>query len=170
MIKVAQNTILQAYRSAPWRNQYQLMGVYALIVVGVAVIAGIYLNVTARAATMGREVQSLQEVILDTRQRNSDLEIQYAQLTSYAVMSDRARELGFKPTGPEQIVYVGVPGYQPGTAVEFAPPPALEISNEPVLPPGFNETLFEWLARWVAEPSQIITQIQPAMPAQEGQR
>ena len=48
--------LTQAYSQAPWRKQLKFIGLFLLLVVFVALIAGIYLDVTARAATIGREI------------------------------------------------------------------------------------------------------------------
>jgi cell division protein FtsL len=57
----------QAYSQLPWRSQTQLIVVFMLVVVAAALIAFIYLNTTAQAATIGRQIQELQ-VRLDDAQ------------------------------------------------------------------------------------------------------
>jgi len=49
--------IIHAYKQAPWRVQRQWVGAFLLIVIGGAMIAALYLDVTARAAVAGREIQ-----------------------------------------------------------------------------------------------------------------
>ena len=50
----------QAYTQAPWRKQLHMIGTILLALVSAAIVAGIYLNVTARAAAEGREIQDMQ--------------------------------------------------------------------------------------------------------------
>ena len=50
----------QAYSQAPWRSQTQLIVVFMLVVVTTALVAFIYLNTTAQAATIGRQIQEMQ--------------------------------------------------------------------------------------------------------------
>jgi hypothetical protein len=50
----------QAYSQAPWRSQTQLIVVFMLMVVTTALVAFIYLNTTAQAATIGRQIQEMQ--------------------------------------------------------------------------------------------------------------
>ena len=69
----------QAYSQAPWRKQLQIIGLFSLILVFGALVAGIYLNVSARAATAGRDIQSKQEEI-----EALDLEIEDLQCFSPA--------------------------------------------------------------------------------------
>ena len=52
--------LTQAYSQAPWRKQMYMIGVILLVLVSAAIIAGIYLNVTARAAAVGRQIQEMQ--------------------------------------------------------------------------------------------------------------
>lgn len=49
----------QAYEQTPWRRQIQAIGIFMLVVVVVALVAGINLIVTSRAATYGREIQDM---------------------------------------------------------------------------------------------------------------
>jgi hypothetical protein len=168
MLKAAQKTFFQAYRIAPWRDQYQVLGVFALVIVSVALVAGVYLSVTARAATMGREVQVLQDQILTTKQHNAALETTLALITSSSIMEQRAQALGFVPADPSDILYLPVPGYHARSEAVFAPPPALASSNQPALAPEFSQSLFAWLGYILQEPErieQVITQIQPTSTA-----
>ena len=50
----------QAYSQAPWRSQTQIIVVFMLAVVAAALVAFIYLNTTAQAATIGRQIQEMQ--------------------------------------------------------------------------------------------------------------
>ena len=105
--------LFKTYRQASWRIQRQWLGLILLGVILIAMVAGVYLNVTARASLAGREVQMLEEQITENQRTNADLETQLAAQTSTAAMEQRASELGFQPANPEEIVYVFVPGYVP---------------------------------------------------------
>ena len=87
--------IVQKVRQAPWRVQRQWIGLFLLGLVVMAMVAGIYLNVTVRATLAGREIQALlnpslinlnpdlQPNSIATNQCiNSELEMQLADLTS----------------------------------------------------------------------------------------
>lgn len=50
----------QAYSQSPWRSQTQLIVVFMLVMVISALVAFIYLNTTAQAATIGRQIQEMQ--------------------------------------------------------------------------------------------------------------
>src|SRR5215208_2488896 len=87
--------IIHAYKQAPWRVQRQWIGAFLLIVIGAAMIAALYLDVTARAALTGRDIQDLRIEITTIQRGNADLETQLADLTSTAVMQQRAVQLGY---------------------------------------------------------------------------
>ncbi len=60
-------------------------------------IAALYLDVTARAAVAGREIQEMRFEITTIQRANADLETQLAELTSTAEMEHRARRPGLPP-------------------------------------------------------------------------
>jgi cell division protein FtsB len=135
--------IIHAYRQAPWRVQRQWVGVFLLLVIGAAMVAAIYLDVTARTAVTGREIQEMRIQITTIQRENADLETQLADLTSMAAMERRARDLGYRPVQPGELDYVSVPGYVPPepaillAASDATPPP----SN---LPAEYTQSLLEW--------------------------
>jgi cell division protein FtsL len=136
--------IIHAYKQAPWRVQRQYVGVFLLFVIGASMIAALYLSVTARAAVAGRGIQELRLEIAAVQRANADLEIQLADLTSTAVMEQRALQLGYRPVKPGELEYMAVPGFA-------APEPAILLAAqdaaqpEPILPPEYTQSLIEWL-------------------------
>jgi hypothetical protein len=146
MIKAARDTILQAYPNAPWRSQVQVIGVFAVGLVSIAMLAGLYLYVSVQAATLGREIQDIQADVLELQRENANLETELARLTSAAVMENRALELGFLPVSHASREYLPVPGYTPRNAAVLAPPPGMTVADGTEFPPELNQTLFQWLA------------------------
>jgi len=137
--------IVDKARQAPWRAQRQWIGLLLLAFVAVAMVAGLYLSVTARASIGGREIQTLTEQINTQQRDNADLQIQLAGLTSARAMQSRAEHLGFAPVALEEILYVQVMGYTPAGAVDLS-------SNDtypptPILLPAYTESLFDWVTR-----------------------
>jgi cell division protein FtsL len=136
--------IIHAYKQAPWRVQRQYVGAFLLIVIVVALVSALYLDVTARSALAGREIQDLQIDITTVQRMNADLETELAGLTSSSAMQQRALVLGYRPVKPGELDYVFVPGYA-------APEPDILLAavdvNEPVyrLPAQYTESLLEWL-------------------------
>src|SRR5512142_2299593 len=103
--------IIHAYKQAPWRVQRQWIGAFLLVVIGAAMIAALYLDVTARAAVAGREIQEARLEITAVQRENADLQTQLADLTSTATMQKRAVALGYRPVKPGELDYVAVPGF-----------------------------------------------------------
>lgn len=137
----------QAYSQAPWRKQLAFLGLFLLIVVFIALIAGIYLNLSARASKAGRDVQSMQSTVLTLERSNADLKTRLGQLNSSREMEARARALGFKPVDPETTTYMLIPGYIERQPVRLAPPYQPALHSAAVIPAEYTESLFVWLER-----------------------
>jgi hypothetical protein len=135
--------IIHAYKQAPWRIQRQWVGAFLLAVIGIAMVAALFLDVTARAAVAGREMQEMRFEILSIQRSNADLETRLAKLTSSSEMERRARVLGYRPVQPGELDYIAVPGF-------VAPEPdilraAADVTiPETSLPYEYSESLIEW--------------------------
>lgn len=135
--------IIHAYKQAPWRVQRQYVGAFLLVVIVSAMVAALYLQVTAGAARAGREIQEMRFEITAIQRANADLETQLANLTSTAEMQRRAIEMGYRPVKPGELDYVAVPGF-------VAPEPAILLAAEDVtdysqsLPSAYTQSLIEW--------------------------
>jgi hypothetical protein len=114
------------------------------------------LDVTARAATMGREILIMESDIANLHLDIADLETQLAIVTSASEMEERARRLGFQPVEMDQAMYVIVPGYIPPEQVTIAPPSSPVRTIAATLPPDFTESLFDWLRRTLFLPSERV--------------
>jgi hypothetical protein len=135
--------IIHAYKQAPWRVQRQWVGAFLLGVVGLAMIAALYLDVTARTAVAGREIQQLRFEIAALQRSNADLDTELAALTSTAAMRQRALELGYRPVTPGELDYIAVPGF-------YVPEPAILLAADDsaprayTLPMEYTQSLLEW--------------------------
>jgi hypothetical protein len=170
--------LTHAYSQAPWRKQTYLIGVFLLILVSVAIVAGIYLNVTARAAAVGREIQEMQvrvygyhnlegsanetDVPIEELDQNiANLTSQLAYLTSYSVMQARVKDLGLIPLDASHIDYVEVPGYVERQTTSLAPPPEPVVVNASIIAPEFKESLFEWVTDQVRKTVRLFGEAGP---------
>jgi len=136
--------IIHAYRQAPWRVQRQYVGAFLLVVIVLALVAALYLDVTARAAVAGREIQEVRFDITAIQRSNADLETELAKLTSTAVMEKRALDLGYRPVKPGELDYVAVPGFVvPEPAILLAAEDSAPYSN--ALPREYTQSLLEWV-------------------------
>ncbi len=172
------NRITQAYSQAPWRKQMYMIGVVLLILVSVAIVAGIYLNVTARASAVGRQIQEMQVRVYgyhyltgdagenylpieELEQQIANLNGQLAYLTSYTVMQQRVKDLDLEQLPADQIMYIEVPGYMERQTTSLAPPPLPVVVNAQVIDPQFRESLFDWVTEQVQNTAQILREAIP---------
>jgi hypothetical protein len=130
-------------RQAPWRVQLQWVVLFLLSLVLMAMVAGIYLNITVRATLAGHDILSLQGKITTNKRINADMESNLASLTSVEAMQPRAEALGFQPANPDDITYVAVPGYVARTSVDLSIPGTSQPAA-PVILPEYTESWFDY--------------------------
>jgi hypothetical protein len=145
--------VTQAYSQAPWRKQLQIIGLFLLFLVVAALVAGIYLNVTARAAIIGRDIQGKQKALEALQRENVDLQTRLAYVTSAEEMEKRALAMGFTPIVTDEALYIRVPEYVGRQPAALAPSSQPPLVSAPVLPAEYSESLFEWLAKEMEKPS-----------------
>ncbi len=141
------NTVIDyvhAYKQAPWRIQRQWIGAFLLAVLGLAMVAALYLDVTAQAGIAGRVIQDMTSETIANQQMNFDLETKLAELTSNSVIEQRASALGYVQVDPTQLQYLVVPGYaQPQPEILTGVSPLRP--SAPSIPPEYTESLLDWL-------------------------
>lgn len=138
---------LDSARSMPLNIQRQWVILFAVGIAVIAMVSGLYLDVTARAAITGREIQNLELVIASNRRTNADYETDFALLMSNQAMQDRARESGFEMLEQGQVEYMIVPGYLPVDGIHFK---SEVVETQPIsAAPEFHASLLDWLAEAV---------------------
>ena len=137
----------QAYYQAPWRRQLQILGLFLLVVVFIALIASIYLTVTAKAGAVGREVQLRQSEMRVFEEQIADMKGQLGILYAGRAMEQRARSMGFESVDPDNTIYIVVPGYEGRQPANMAPPYKQQVIGAPTLPGEYTESLFLWLQK-----------------------
>lgn len=105
--------LLQAYKQAPWRTQVQWVGIFLLIVVAVAAVAGLYLFISGRSAATGRRIQNLESEVAELQRQNNDLQTQLGEISSSRSLNERVESLNMRPLTPNEAIYLEVPGYIP---------------------------------------------------------
>jgi hypothetical protein len=143
---------VHAYKQAPWRIQRQRIGTFMLAVLGLAMVAALYLDVTSQAAISGRAIQDMTSEMIANQQANADLETQLAVLTSNSAMETRATTLGYESITPDQLQYLLVPGYTAPVPEILSGSSALRPSA-PSIPPQYTESLMDWLDERLRSPS-----------------
>ena len=172
------NHLTHAYSQAPWRKQTYLIGVILLFLVCTAIVAGIYLNVTARAATVGRQIQEMQVRVYgyhyltgdagenyvpieELEQKIANLDSELAYLTSYSIMKERLKKLDLIPIDAFSVVYLDVPGYIGRQTTSLAPPPQPVVINASGIAPEFKESLLDWVINQVRQTTKFFNGVQP---------
>jgi hypothetical protein len=156
--------ILQAYKQAPWRVQIQYIGLFLLALVLISAIMGIYLNISAQAATSGRRIQGIESDIDDVNNEISALTTQLAKLKSADNMMRRAEALGFRLMNINEAVYLEVPGYDPDPTLVLAPPRVNIISETPVLRSSYRSSLWDWFMQQIWHASVNPNQMEEVGP------
>ncbi|MBE9523534.1 MAG: hypothetical protein IMY76_00450 [Chloroflexi bacterium] len=160
MIRPIKN-LAQAYRQAPWRKQTQEIGVYLVFLVVFLLIASVYVNITARTAADGRQIQQNHAAIERLEREIADTQSQVAMLESDAVMRQRAKELGFRPATPNDIIHVDVSGYRRREQVDLSYSSQSSTANRVVLSPAFTQSWVDWVQVQMRTPLALITDVQP---------
>ncbi len=135
---------VQAYKQAPWRQQLQYAGIFLAVLLAVAVVAGLYLSISGRTATTGRQVQMLDSRVESMKLTINDMQTELAQISSAKSMYARSKELGMQLMDPAEGLYVQVPGYQGLTAFNPSTTKQVQSSNYPEILPEYTSTLVEW--------------------------
>jgi hypothetical protein len=147
---------LRRYDDVPVRLQRQWITAFLAIMIVVSLVAGLYLNVTSRAAIAGREIQSMQRDITANQLVNADLETTIATLLSSDSLQQRAVAAGYIPLQGSDLDYIVVPGYFPSQGVILVAPPA--ETEDIRLSPDFSESLSSWLANQLEVASMPLAQ------------
>lgn len=150
-----------AHDLAPWRQQTRMVAWILLGLVVAAVLAAFYLDVSAKTAKLGRMIQEMQvnlsgakaitaepipgQVIPmeEMQMKISSLRVKLAELTSEARLLERAREIGFEPVEPENVVFLNAPGYSPRRSAELAPPSAVQVAPASTMQPLYRDSLLD---------------------------
>ena len=89
------------------------------------------------------------------------MQSQLAMLESDAVMRQRAKELGFRPATPNEIIHIDVSGYQRREQVDLSYSTQPNAANRVVLSPAFTQSWVDWVQVKLRTPLALITDVQP---------
>lgn len=116
---------------------------WGVILVLAALLGTIYVSQASRIASVGRQVQILQNELIELKRQNNELERDIAAAQALDRLQAEATQLGFVEANPVDIEYIIVPDY-PVTLEETDP---LEILPTVTAVPPPAETVREalWL-------------------------
>ena len=151
-------SLTQAYSQAPGRKQLQWIGLFMLVLILVALVAGIYLSVSAEASSNGRAIQAMYAQIERMEREIEDQKTQLALLTSNDEMAKRAEDMGFLLVNKDELLYIIVPGYKRSDQVILGSPPGSPVPDASMLSPEYTQSLFDWLRERIFEPAAPLVQ------------
>lgn len=139
--------IALAYAQAPWRKQLRLVGLFSLGVVFLALLAGIYVILSANIARVGRDIQEKYDQIDEIDWQIEEMQSQLARIQSTNSMAQRAMAMGFKVVEPDEKLFLPVPGYTGRQPITMAPKTVPPVYGAVVIPSHYTETIFDWFKR-----------------------
>jgi hypothetical protein len=144
-------SLIQAYANSPRRHKLQIVGGIFIALVSTAVMLILYLVVSARVVSMGRQLQQAKDDIDQLVYLSVNYTNRIDRLSRFEVMENRAVEMGFRAPYPGEVFYVPVAGYSNQNE------PVVEIVNDS-RPAVINVNLKEYhqsLLEWVGEQLSI---------------
>jgi hypothetical protein len=138
-------SLIQAYSNSPRRQKLQLVGgIFIAIVLGATMLV-LYLVVSARVVSMGRQLQQAKDDIDQLVYVSVNYSYQIDRLSRFEVMETRAEEMGFRAPYPGEVFYVPVAGYADGegTVVEVIDNSRPAVINVNLR--EYHQTLLEWV-------------------------
>jgi hypothetical protein len=144
-------SLIQAYSNSPRRQKLQIVGSIFMAIIIAAVMLILYLVVSARVVSTGRQLQRAKNdidhlVYLGVNYRN-----EIANLSRFEIMESKAKDLGFRAPYPGEVFYVPVEGYdqEEDTLVEIQKNTKPDVINVNLL--DYHETLFEWIGSRISD-------------------
>ncbi len=137
--------LMQAYQQSPWRVQLQRAGLFLVVVVSIAIIASVYLTISARTATAAIQIQTLEDDREEYMRNIANLEAQLGTLTSYEMTDQRAYEMGFVESDPDYFQYMIIPAYPGRDVATLAENPMRANNTRKLLRPIYTQSLSDWM-------------------------
>ena len=145
-------SLIQAYSNSPRRQKLQILGGIFIAIVLAAMMLILYLVVSARVVSMGRQLQQAKDDIDHLVYLSVNYTNQIDRLSRFELMEKRAVEMGFRAPYPGEVFYVPVAGYS------RYDDSVVEIVNDS-RPAVINVNLREYhqtLLGWVGEQLEIL--------------
>ncbi|MBE0699462.1 MAG: hypothetical protein IH586_21270, partial [Anaerolineaceae bacterium] len=137
--------LMQAYRQAPWRTQIQRIAILLLVLIAIGSIAGLYLSVSAQAATAAIQIRQFEATRDALKQVHSNLESELALNNTSENMAKRAQELGYQPLDTQSVQYLLIPEYPGRQPAMIAPPPEMPHLVRPLIRSSYTQSLWDWV-------------------------
>ena len=135
----------QAYQQKPWRRQMKWVSRLLLIAFFVALGSAIYLGLAGEVTAISQQLRELNQAKIDLQERIASHESELARLHTSRLIPPKLEALGYERYSYEDVVYVGVAGYEPLRAAQLAPPANERNLTQPVLRSSYTQSLWDWL-------------------------
>jgi hypothetical protein len=139
------HNLIQAYRQTPWRGQLRWVGLFLLALVVVALIAGMYLNITAQTVAAGVLIQELNNERTQLMLNISNEETALADIKSTDQMQKRADELGFQRSDLHGALYLQISSYSGRQGVHLGEAYTSTTLPRQLIKPSYTQSLWEWI-------------------------
>jgi hypothetical protein len=121
-----------------------------MTIVVATVMLVLYLVVSARVVSMGRQLQQAKDEIDQLVYLSVNYQNEIANLSRFKILEKKAEELGFRAPYPGEVFYVPVKGLEQDveTRVEVqndAKPAVIDVNRI-----EYHETLFEWIGNRIS--------------------
>lgn len=130
------NWLSHGFKRVPSLFEAQSALGWGVVVVLLTLLAVVYLSHASQTIASGFHMQQLSAELKELQKENTYLEAQIAAGQSVEQLMAKAVQLGFVPSGPEEIEYLVVDNYPPTPGQ-----PDVEVSTEPMASTGL-------LANW----------------------
>lgn len=142
--------LMQAYRQAPWRIQIQRIAALLLVLITIGSVAGLYLSVSAQAATAAIQIRQFEGTRDALKEINSNFEAELALIITSENMAKRAQDLGYQPVDQQAVQYLLIPEYPGRQPAMIAPPPSIPHPVKPLVRASYTQSLWDWVLENVA--------------------
>ena len=139
--------LVQAYRQAPWRIRVQRIAAVLLVVVLLAVTAGVYLYISSQSAEAGLMIWDYEKDIKFSKGEITRLQMDLAELSSYKRMEEKAQEMGYHRIAKGEAKFIMVPGFYGREITQLSELTQKQSDEQIVIRPAYTESLWDWLSR-----------------------
>jgi cell division protein FtsB len=140
-------SLIQAYSNSPRRQKLQIIGSVVMAIVIAAVMLILYLVVSARVVSMGRQLQQAKDEIDQLVYLSVNYRSQIAELSRFEIMEEKAKDMGFRAPYPGEVFYVPVAGFdqQIQPVVDSPSGGRPTVINVNLI--EYHESLIDWIGK-----------------------
>ena len=143
-------SLIQAYSNSPRRQKLQIIGSIVMAIVIAAVMLILYLVVSARVVSMGRQLQQAKDEIDQLVYLSVNYRNQIAESSRFEIMEDKAKDMGFRAPYPGEVFYVPVSGYDQGIQSVVDSPRGGRPAVINVNLIEYHESLIDWIGKQIS--------------------